>query len=143
MKSIKKKKDRNPVVITEQDYRLIKRYVQQAPAGEGLALEHELERAVIVHKYAFPPHTVGLNSRVSVEEQASKKSFELTIVAPGNADASKRKISVLSPLGTALIGFRKGEEVEWRMPGGMRKFVILDVVNEESLTRDEMTQAAA
>lgn len=143
MKSLKKKKERTPVVITEQDYRLIKRFVQQAPAGEGLALEHELERAVVVHKYAFPPHTVALNSRVRVEEQASKKVFELTIVAPGQADASKRRISVLSPLGTALIGFRKGEEVEWRMPGGLRKFRILDVMNEESLTEDEIRQAAA
>ncbi len=143
MKKLLKKKERNPVVITEHDYRLIKRYITQAPAGEGLALEHELERAVVVHKYAFPPHTVAMNSKVSVQELASKKSFELTIVAPLQANASKRMISVLSPLGTALIGFRKGEEVEWRMPGGMRKFLILEVENAEDIQEQEMTQAAA
>lgn len=143
MKSTKKKKERNPVVITEHDYRLIKRYIQQAPAGEGLALEHELERAVVVHKYAFPAHTVALNSRVSVQEQSSKKVFDLTIVAPEHADASKKKVSILSPLGTALIGFRKGEEVEWRMPAGLRKFLILEVTNDEILRKDEMTPVAA
>ncbi|MBS1615283.1 MAG: GreA/GreB family elongation factor [Bacteroidetes bacterium] len=143
MKKMLKKKERNPVIITEHDYRLIKRYITQAPAGEGLALEHELERAIIVHKYAFPPHTVAMNSRVSVQEMASKKSFELTIVAPHQADASKRMISILSPLGTALIGFRKGQEVEWRMPGGMRKFLILEVENTDEIHAEEPTQAAA
>ena len=143
MKNLKKKTDRTTVVLSEHDYRLIKRYVQQAPAGEGLALEHEIERAIIVQKYAFPPHTVALNSRVSVEEEVSKKVLEFTIVAPVEANAAERRISVLSPLGTALIGFRRGELVEWRMPGGMRKFRILEVENTGHQSTDEVTQAAA
>jgi regulator of nucleoside diphosphate kinase len=127
---LNKNKELNTVVLSEQDYRLMKRFVAQAPAGEGLALEHELERAVIVHKYAFPAHTVALNSNVRIEELSSNKTFDLTIVAPALANATEKRISVLSPLGTALIGFRKGEEVEWKMPGGKRKFRILDVINE-------------
>jgi regulator of nucleoside diphosphate kinase len=48
-------------------------------------------------------------------------------VLPGRADIRQRKISVLSPIGTALIGFRKGQQVQWKVPAGKRTFTIVDV----------------
>jgi regulator of nucleoside diphosphate kinase len=50
-------------------------------------------------------------------------------VMPEQADIGQQKVSILSPMGTALIGFRKGEEVLWQVPAGMKRFRILDVVN--------------
>ncbi|MBN1940159.1 MAG: GreA/GreB family elongation factor [Candidatus Aminicenantes bacterium] len=56
------------------------------------------------------------------------KQNEYTIVYPQGADYSKAKISILVPLGTALLGFRKGDIVEWNMPGGIRKIKVVKVL---------------
>ncbi|RYD56247.1 MAG: transcription elongation factor GreAB [Sphingobacteriales bacterium] len=121
----------NPVIMTEEDYNLLKPYVGMLPdSNDEMSLAHELKRAVIVKKEAFPLHAIKLNSRVSVLDQDTQKVFEFVIVMPGNADMKLNKISVLTPMGAALIGFRKGEEVKWKVPAGLKRFRILDVSNK-------------
>lgn len=120
----------NPVILSEGDYQLLTKLVKHTnDAGSGMSLSYELNRAIVVNKAAFPAHTIALNSKVSVcdEETGTEKKFML--VMPARADIKKGLVSVLSPIGTALIGFRKGEHVEWQMPGGMKKFRITDVDN--------------
>ncbi|WP_276134789.1 GreA/GreB family elongation factor [Polluticoccus soli] len=122
--------DQNPVIMTEEDFQLLKPYISQLPEqNSDMTLTHELSRAVIVSKDAFPPHTVRLNSKVSVLDLGTDRVMEFTIVMPAHADMRQNKISVLTPMGTALIGFRKAEEVQWKVPAGLKRFRILDVVN--------------
>jgi regulator of nucleoside diphosphate kinase len=121
----------NPVVLTEEDYRLLKPYAGQLhDHNEAMSLAHELNRAVIVTKDAFPKHGIRLGSRVSVLDTDTQKVLEFTIVMPEHADMKQNKISVLTPMGAALIGFRKSEEVQWKVPAGIKRFRILDVVNK-------------
>jgi regulator of nucleoside diphosphate kinase len=122
----------NPVVVlTEEDYALLKPYVDKLPdRGEDMSLAHELKRAVVVKKHAFPPHGVRLHSRVTVLDLDTQKELEFTIVMPGQADIRQNKISVLTPMGAALIGLRQSEEVTWRVPAGLKSFRILKVVNK-------------
>lgn len=123
-------KQQNPVVITEEDYNLLRPFINGlSNRQDKMTLAYELQRAVIVRKDAFPPNTVGLNSVVSVEDVETHKTSSFKIVMPECADIRKQKISVLTPMGTALLGFRKGEEVEWQMPAGMKKLRIIDVMN--------------
>jgi regulator of nucleoside diphosphate kinase len=56
--------------------------------------------------------------------------MELVLVMPDQADIKQKKISVMAPVGTALIGFKKGEKVNWHVPAGEKTFAILDVVNQ-------------
>lgn len=121
----------NPVVVlTEEDYILLKPYVDKLPdRDEEMSLAHELKRAVIVKKHAFPKHGIRLNSRVTVLDLDTQKEREFTIVMPGQADIRQNKISVLTPMSAALIGLRKGEEVKWKVPAGIKYFRIVDVVN--------------
>ncbi len=122
--------DQNPVVITQEDYQLLKQYISPNPEKEGeMSLSYELNRAVIVNKEAFPPHTVRLNSKVSVLDLDTNKVLEFSIVMPAHADMKQNKVSILTPMGAALIGFRKAEEVRWKVPAGLKRFRILDVVN--------------
>jgi regulator of nucleoside diphosphate kinase len=122
--------DNIPVVIMEDDYNLIKGLLQgQSEEEAGMTLLHEMNRAIIVKREAFPPHAVRLNSKVSIQNTETKTQKVFTIVMPEKADIRENRISILSPMGAALIGFRKGEEVVWKMPGGMKKIKILDVVN--------------
>lgn len=120
----------NPVIITEEDYQLLKGYINSDAGKEGeMTLSSELKRAVIVRKDAFPPHAIRLGSLVSILDLANDKTVEFTLVMPAHADMQKNKVSILTPMGAALIGFRKGEEVQWQVPGGLRRFKILNVIN--------------
>lgn len=120
----------NPVVITREDYDLLRPLVGKvADEQDEMSLGHELGRAIIVKKDALPPFTVGLNSKVTVMNIETERIVEFTIVMPEQADIVQHKVSILSPMGTAVIGFRKGEEVCWQVPAGLKRFRILDVVN--------------
>lgn len=120
----------NPVIMTEEDYNLLKPYVNTLPdKNEDMSLANELKRAVIVKKDAFPPHTIKLNSKVSILDKDTERILEFTLVMPEYADMRQNKVSVITPIGAALIGFRKGEEVKWKVPAGLKRFRILDVVN--------------
>ncbi|HYC28292.1 MAG TPA: GreA/GreB family elongation factor [Chitinophagaceae bacterium] len=123
--------EEKPVIITEEDYQLLKQYISPGAATNEMSLSAELKRAVIVTKDAFPRHTVRLGSKVSVLELNTNKVMEFTIVMPAHADMHQNKISILTPMGAALIGFRKGEEVQWKVPAGLKRFRILDVSNKE------------
>lgn len=121
----------NPVVISREDYELLKPLIERrADKQDEMSLGYELSRAIIVNKDALPPFTVKLNSKVTVVNQETQRVMEFMIVMPEQADIAQQKVSILSPMGTALIGFRKGEEVLWQVPAGLKRFRILDVVNQ-------------
>lgn len=121
---------KNPVVITEEDYQLLKAYISDdIPQENEMTLSGELKRAVVVTKDAFPKHTIRINSKVSVLDLDTNRVIEFTIVMPAHADMRDNKISILTPMAAAMIGFRKGEEVKWKVPAGLKRFRILDVSN--------------
>lgn len=123
----------NPVVLCESDFQTLKDYVgisTTKPKADEMSLAFELGRATIVKDDALPLDTVKLNSKVTVENVETKKTAAYIIVMPEKADISQKKVSIVAPMGSALIGFRKGEEVEWKLPAGVKKFRIVDVENE-------------
>lgn len=125
-------KEKNPVLLCEEDFRLLKQLVGISlvnDAQEEMTLAYELSRAIVVKDNEFPAQTIRLNSKVQIEDTATQKITELTIVMPPHADIKQRKISILTPMAAALIGFKKGDEVEWRMPSGLKKYKILEVVD--------------
>lgn len=96
-----------------------------------LDLQEEIERAVIVDAAALPADVVAVESTVLVRDAESALCSVYTLVFPAQADLAARHISVLAPLGTALLGYRAGDEVEWRMPGGLRRLKIEAVKHAE------------
>ncbi len=91
----------------------------------------ELDRAVIVAPEEVPPAVVTMRSRVSIVEESTGERRELTLVYPLEADIAANRVSVLAPLGTALLGYRAGDRVEWKMPGGLR-CVRIEAVSQDS-----------
>jgi len=81
-------------------------------------LEAELARAEIVEPEDVPATVVTMNSTVRFEVDSSNEEFCLTLVYPWNVDASGEKISILAPVGSALLGLSQGDEIEWPKPGG-------------------------
>ena len=121
------------IVITKSDFDNLERLlnslrgVRQHDAHHIEALGQELEKAIIVDKTEVPPDVVTMNSRVRVRDLATRAEFVWAIVFPQAASAKRNQVSVLAPIGTALIGYRAGDTVEWKMPSGPRRLRILEV----------------
>ena len=126
---------RSSLVLRKDDYETIKFYLNDSfykttfdrKNAEELLLE--LKKAKLVTPDKFPADTVRLNSKVKVREDKNEKVFEFMVVTPDKADIKARKISIMAPIGTAVIGFRQGQKVKWQVPSGQKTFLIMDVVN--------------
>jgi regulator of nucleoside diphosphate kinase len=81
-------------------------------------LETELLRADILEPREMPSNVVTMNSTVRFKVLTSGEDFTYTLVYPKDMDANSNKISVLAPVGSALLGLSQGEEIEWPAPGG-------------------------
>ena len=84
----------------------------------------ELERALIAERDEVPGDVITMHTRVHVLDLKSQERREVVLVFPWESDPAAGRISVLAPLGTALLGYREGDEVEWTMPGGLRRLRI-------------------
>jgi len=99
-------------------------------------LEQELDRAVEVPSKKVPADVVTMNSEVEVCDLDSGKSMTLRLVFPGDADFERGRISILAPIGTALLGYRTGDTVEWAVPAGTRRFRIDRMVYQPEAAGD-------
>jgi len=89
----------------------------QALPGKA-ELEAELDRAEVLEPERMPPTVVTMNSTVRFRVASSDDEFQLTLVYPKDVDQSGGTISVLAPVGSALLGLSQGDEIEWPKPGG-------------------------
>lgn len=96
------------------------------------ALAMELERALVLDTNEVPPHVITMHARAKVLDLASGVRNEWTLVFPAEADLSAHRISVLAPLGTGLLGYREGDELEWKVPGGLRRLRVEKVRQPEA-----------
>jgi regulator of nucleoside diphosphate kinase len=85
-----------------------------------LDLQQEIDEARIVEAHDIAHDVVTMQSDVRVHDAATGVSSDYRLVSPAQADLAAGRLSVLAPLGTALLGYREGDEVEWQMPGGVR-----------------------
>jgi regulator of nucleoside diphosphate kinase len=99
------------------------------PQSGGLAaLAGELRRARVVPRSQLPPDVVTMNSTVRLRDLGTKEEETYTLVYPAEADIEENRLSVLAPVGTALLGYRAGDVVEWPVPAGVRRFRIKEVL---------------
>lgn len=117
-----------PIYISRDDYSKLRLLIATAPysdASKALAtLRNELDRAAVIDPSAFPADVVTMNSTVEFEDLGTSEIEEYTITFPENADVANHRISVLAPIGTALIGCRVGDIVKWSTPGGIRRLKV-------------------
>jgi len=99
-------------------------------------LEDELDRAIVVSSHEIPADVVTMNSELRVKDMDSGKEMNLRLVFPRDADFEQGKISILAPIGTALIGYRTGDTVEWKVPGGVRRLRIEKVLYQPEAAGD-------
>lgn len=93
-------------------------------------LENELERAEIVNSEDVSSDVVTMYSHVRIKDLNTGSDMYYTLVFPGEADITQNRISVLAPIGTAILGYREGDVIEWRVPGGSRTLRIMRVMHQ-------------
>lgn len=112
---------RPKIIISERDAERLEDLLESLPAnafpGKG-ALQAELARAEIVPPQEIPSGVVTMNSTVKFRVSSSDEEFSLTLVYPRDVDQSGATISILAPVGSAMLGLTQGDEIEWPGPGG-------------------------
>lgn len=108
------------ITLSSRDFERIENLLDSLPASSSATrdrLFEELERADIVAADAVPPTLVTMNSRVTFTVLPEGKTMTYTLVYPADMDGSADKISILAPVGSALIGLSVGQEIDWSMGG--------------------------
>jgi regulator of nucleoside diphosphate kinase len=109
------------LILTEKDFQKLSALIKSARPEIAEPLEEELSRAAVVPPEKLPTDVVSMNSTVTFTDVDSGKESTVTLVYPHDADVEQNKISILAPIGSALIGLRVGQVIRWPLPGGKEK----------------------
>ena len=113
--------------VTQDDLERLSQLLD-SQGGRFAKLEGELARAKVVPRADIPRDVVTMNSRVVFENETTGERREVTLVYPHEADIDAGKISILVPVGTALLGLRVGQSIDWELPSGERhRYRVIDV----------------
>ena len=122
------------IIINRLDYARISKCISDAKQfrsisnAEAEKLLSELDSAKIVEPQAIPSDVVTMNSIVRLSFLNSNKQVQFQIVYPERANLKENKISIFSPIATALIGYKVGDEIEWIVPAGLSRLKIDEIV---------------
>ncbi len=116
------------IIVALEDRERLLRLVEANGSETAELLETELDRARVVPRHEVPDDVVVMESELEYEDTLSGRRRRIQLVYPDYADAEASRVSVLAPLGCALLGLRVGQEIDWRMPGGARSLRVLAVV---------------
>ncbi|MDL2284724.1 nucleoside diphosphate kinase regulator [Oxalobacter sp. OttesenSCG-928-P03] len=112
--------DRPPITVTTADYDYLEQLLdlpkyRNIPARQDLI--DELRRADIVEPSEIGADIVTLNSTIRFIDDKSQEAYEMKLVSPEEADSDKNRISILAPVGIALLGLSVGQTIQWQVPG--------------------------
>ena len=124
------------IVVTFQDFARLQDAINAAVGLDTERLDAELERAQLVEAKDVSPRVVTMNSRLVYEDLASKRRQTIQLVYPDDADASQHKISILAPLGSALLGLEEASTIDWVMPGGTRRIRLVEILYQPEAAGD-------
>jgi regulator of nucleoside diphosphate kinase len=113
-----------PIYMTREDHAILRRLVTTAlysPSRSAVEkLCEELDRAIVVDSVSIPPGVVTMDATIEFEDLHTGEVEHTVITLPERADAEEKRVSILAPIGTGLIGCREGNLVKWTTPDGIR-----------------------
>ncbi len=119
------------IVLIQSDLERLQRLVDQNDGGRNAeladALESELVRAEVVAPEQLSPDVVTMNSTVVFQEEETGERREVTLCYPHEASGKEGRVSVLAPVGSALIGLSVGDSIDWVVPNGHKRLRIVEV----------------
>lgn len=130
------------IIINRLDYARIKKSINDAKQFRSISndeaekLLKELDSAKIVEPEAIPSNVVTMNSIVKLSFHNNNKQIQFQIVYPEQANVKENKISIFSPIATALIGYKVNDEIEWIVPAGLTKIRIDEIIYQPEAAGD-------
>ncbi len=130
------------IILNRLDFQRIQKNISDARSSKSISADeaerliNELNSAKVVEPTEIPDDVVTMNSVVKITFVNTNKQLKLAIVYPGQADIKENKISIFSPVATALIGYRVGDLIDWVVPAGMTKIRIDEIVYQPEASGD-------
>ena len=131
------------IYITEVDRQRLEKLIEIAGGRDRLAnheylrrLEHELERAETFAPEDVPGDVITMRSKVRLRDMSTGEEMVYALVFPVEANSDEGKISVLAPIGTAMLGYRVGDLIEWQVPSGLRRLKVEEILYQPEASGD-------
>ena len=130
------------IQITKFDIQRLNKLIREAQHTDYRGSEYldelraELDRAQIVPSQAVPQEVVTMNSTVVLLDPLTRKEETYTLVFPADADIGQGKISILAPIGTAMLGCEVGDSFELKAPAGKRRMKVKRIVYQPEVAGD-------
>lgn len=109
------------VMLGQNDLDRLDTLIRRCDPSETQLLFDELDSATVIPDHLLPGDVVAMNSQVSFIDLDTGAQSHIKLVYPGEASASQGHVSILAPVGAALIGLKVGETIEWPLPNGGRR----------------------
>lgn len=117
----------NHIIVTNVDLDRLRPLLEHTSTAAADLLDSELVSATVVDQFHVPDDVVTMNSEVVYEDLETSTRRTVRIVYPTDADAGRGWVSVLSPIGSALLGLRVGQEAEWHVPAGIKHVRVIEL----------------
>lgn len=124
------------IIITNIDLQRLLPVLDVHDTAASEMLETELHRATIVDQRAIPADVVTMNSEVTYEDCATSARRTVRIVYPKDANVVHGRVSVLAPIGSALLGLRVGQTIDWALPSGTKRIRVLEIAYQPEASGD-------
>ena len=130
------------IYITQFDVARLREQISEARRTVGRSathlakLEAELNRGTLVDPTVVPPDVITMNSRVKLLDLDTGEEMIFTLVFPADADIAESRISVLAPIGTAMLGYRVGDTFTWEVPNGECTLQVLELLYQPEAAGD-------
>jgi regulator of nucleoside diphosphate kinase len=131
------------IYITTKDAEKLRKLMREAYHSDYRGSDYlkklagEIEKASVVQPDQMPSNVITLNSTARLVDQETTEEMVYTLVFPEDADPSQGKISILAPIGTAMLGYKTGDTFEWDTPGGKRIIRVQEILYQPEASGDE------
>ena len=140
---MKKRSQRtSSIYVTEPDYDRLSALIETTRERNGVDIEYlkklegELDRAEIVDPKHIPDDVITMRSKVRLKDLVTGQANTYSLVFPTEADFNEGKISILAPIGTAILGYKSGDTIEWSVPSGLRRIKVEEILYQPEAAGD-------
>ena len=127
------------IYITDNDMKRLKELIMEADNGNKKylrELKDELDKGEVVDSRDIPNNIITMNSKVRLRDINTQKEMICWLVFPDDSNADQGKISILAPIGTALLGYKVGDIIEWKVPAGVTKLKVEEILYQPEAAGD-------
>jgi len=130
------------IYITDNDIKRLRELIEKAKTLDHedkkylKELRDELNKGEVVSSKDIPPNVITMNSKVRLRNMTTQKEMVCCLVFPEDSNADQGKISIFAPIGTALLGNKVGDIIEWKVPAGLMKLKVEEILYQPEAAGD-------